>query len=501
MLLYNGSIFQLSFANAYKEHPLRGDIKEFFSLKNMIDNLGIRNIYTSNNSFQMFLESSDISKVCLLASAKFNLPFKYKDESYIPAIKSYEPNESIFQKKIVQNYDFAVELLKEHNKNSPLVARSAEKKQNSIIARKEKYEKMSNIDRDFSHKIVSIDFEFNPAHEVKRHIDCVTEFGLSIQENGKKTNHHYLIDDNATVKETQFQFKFGKTQIISRSEAVEILSSHVQDAKYLLFHSHSEDYGILKANKVKMREDMEILDTLYFYRKVLQGNDDESSISLKNLLTILDLSGEHFHNSGNDAVYTLDAFNRIHKLYLESLNNGSELSRIKEQGITSIKQEIINNVPNTAVNPEEPSKNSRLYNLETVQKAFANFYSTESRNKEIHDYFDVSNIFKKIAGFNVYTENAVSSILIDRKGLLKLCSKESKDFSLPFVYKNDEHKPAITYSYTDERIHTKHIVKSQEDVLLVAKEQMKKIKEQITTAVNVAKSVKDSEKRKTKLSM
>lgn len=467
MELYNSVVLQKAFCNQHKNSSLKEDIQKFFSLENIIDTLGINTIYTNQKHFNAFLSAADVSKICLLASVRFDLPFKYKQEDHIPKIKIYEYDKEKHSLFNVKNNTEVESILKEHRNNSPLGLESKKKKENSLLAKKEKYNRLSNLDRDFSQKIVSIDFEFNPGHAVKRHINCVTEFGLAVQENGKITNFHYLIDDNIKVKETQFQFEFGDTNMISRKNAIEILSSHIQDAKYLLFHGYSEDYGILKTNKINMRNDIEILDTLFFYRKLSQGENDDKSISLKNLLTILNLKGDNFHNSGNDAAYTLSAFNKMNSLYINKIKNNSE-PLFKEKTINANKSELTDIKESPAL---EQSKNSRLYDLDTIKKAFSNLYPN---NKEVNDYFDIKNIFCKIAGLSIYTEKNANSILINRRALLKLCQKASEHFSLTFKYSDENLNPIIDYTHIDDLKHQKHIVKSQDDITKIVQFQSKK---------------------------
>lgn len=111
----------------------------------------------------------------------------------------------------------------------------------------------------------------------------------------------------------------------------------------------------------------------------------------------------------------------MNSLYINKIKNNSE-PLFKEKTINANKSELTDIKESPAL---EQSKNSRLYDLDTIKKAFSNLYPN---NKEVNDYFDIKNIFCKIAGLSIYTEKNANSILINRRALLKLCQKASEHF-------------------------------------------------------------------------
>lgn len=334
MQLYNTTRIKDCFIRTHFEDEKKREISKFFSLQYMFNNLGVNSIYTDDKSPALFISQNDLSKVCLLASAKFGLDFKYKDmTTSTPSLRPIEFNEEEHKKFNVKNFDEVVRVLRDFNITSSYaisqnIKKAAEKKEKVSL-----FNRMSNMDRDFlSKRIASIDFEYNPNTTFKNHLNTIFEFGISIYDKGKIEYHHFLVDEIFVTKKTnpdlQFQFDFGMSQIIPLSEVKKVFKDFLKDTDFLLFHEYSADYGILKSNGLgieKFESLMDLLDTQMFFKKHFKEDLNESEpVSLKRLLAHFDIEGKNLHNSGNDAAYTLQLFLKMveaHKLKQENKND------------------------------------------------------------------------------------------------------------------------------------------------------------------------------------
>lgn len=342
MNLYNTASIRGGFITKHIDTDQRKEIASFFGGYNIFDNLDVGSCYTNGDSNALFIDQLELSKICLIASAKFGLDFKYKEMNF----KKINIEKEGTTRHEVNSYDDVFKVLKIHHQTSAFSLAKKEKKELQRVQRNKRFQEMSNMDRDFlSGKIVSVDFEYNPGTNKKHHLNTIFEFGVSTYENGKIRNHHYLIQENYVNKKTnpslQFKFDFGETKIISMDEIIPTFQKHLRGANYLLFHEYSADYGILKENGSSIEDisnnygmtlpegvapkKCEIIDTQPFFKKHFKETlKEKEPLSLKRLLAAFGIQGESLHNSGNDAVYTMQVFLKMYDAYKEKNENKLE---------------------------------------------------------------------------------------------------------------------------------------------------------------------------------
>lgn len=349
MLLYNTTRIKDCFIRKHFEHEQKKEISKFFTLQHMFNNLGVNSIYTNDKSPALFINQSDLSKLCLLASSKFGLEFKYKDmERTSPSLVPVQLDVVDYKKFHVKNFTEVVNVLKVHNVTSSYAVSQNIKKEQERKEKDSLFNRMSNMDRDFSSsRIASIDFEYNPNTTFKNHLNTIFEFGVTIYDKGKIEYHHYLVDEIFVNKKTnpdlQFEFDFGVSKIIPLSEVKSVFKDFLKNTDYLLFHEYSADYGILKNNNLGVEEfkSMDLLDTQMFFKKHFKEElNEKEPVSLKKLLGYFDIESKNLHNSGNDAAYTLLLFLKMVDAYNLKKENEIKLDGVEQ----SKKHKVTRNV-------------------------------------------------------------------------------------------------------------------------------------------------------------
>jgi hypothetical protein len=305
----------------------REEYSQFFSAENIINNLGVKTFYNHDERPSVLISQADVAKVCLLASSKFGREIKYKE--LLPNISKLIEmpiDQKGVQRHDVKTFQDAIPIITAHRENSTYYKLVNEKErlkkqQHDLMfkefedERKRKaalFQKRSNLNIDFENKkIACIDFEFNAS---KKGLEAATEFGISIYENGKIQNFHFLIEENYKSKgnrELQKKFKFGTTQYIFKKDVVKKMNELFQNTDYFLFHELSGDNKLLKEMGINLeqRENCELIDTQIYFQTHFRDKEAEiKSPTLKGLLEAFNIPSQSLHNSGNDAAYTLKLF-------------------------------------------------------------------------------------------------------------------------------------------------------------------------------------------------
>jgi len=351
-MLYNITLLKSHLAKTPIYREKKAEIMDFFHMKNIFDNLDVDKVYMNDKHPPMFIDSESLSKICLLASAKFSLPFKYKE--------FYESNKAMIvipkgleDTKIynVKKFEDVIVALDEHSKTSTYGIQEQKKDEEKNAKKKVKVEKLekvleanrqvkreafnraTNLNRDLvSPSIVSIDFEF----KILKNGYEITELGIAKNKDGVITTEHYLVEEfyqNKRNRALQERFEFGDTKKVSVNELKSIIENSLKDTKYVLFHEQREDFEILKTLGIDIEhtKNFDVLDTQLAYKRYFreQGSNPDGA-KLKDLLVAFKVKHDNLHNAGNDAHYTLQLLQKmsaIHKLTLANKVQNSDKKR------------------------------------------------------------------------------------------------------------------------------------------------------------------------------
>lgn len=314
MDLYNPSLIRNSFMNKYSDNEeLRKEISDFFGAKSIVENANIEEFLTHPSTNTIFVSEENMSKLCLAASIKFKKDFNYNDSNLKPLNKVYSFPDAECNKFKVDGYNSYMDNFIEHSKTSRATLESIEKKEKNRMEKEELFKDMADMDQDFMSKnITSIDFEFDK----KSMTDKVKEFGVSIHNNGKIEHHHFLIKrDDHKYKNLELSFNFGDTYLISREESIDVLQKYIKESDFLLFHAFHEDLKILKNLDITIPENTKVIDTQIFHMNHFSDPEKRELISLTDLSKKMGINGDSYHNSGNDAAYTLQSFLKMNEEY------------------------------------------------------------------------------------------------------------------------------------------------------------------------------------------
>lgn len=118
-MLYNITLLKAHLARTplYKEH--KSEIMEFFHMKNIFENLGVKHVYLNDKHPPLFIDDESLSKICLLADSKFGLPFKYKEfyesNKTLISIPKEEDGTKVYS---VSKFEDVVAAINEHSETS-----------------------------------------------------------------------------------------------------------------------------------------------------------------------------------------------------------------------------------------------------------------------------------------------------------------------------------------------------------------------------------------------
>lgn len=321
------SIYQIQpkIANIPAFRSKKVEIIQFFNINNLVENVGIDTVYTSDNHAPFLLNEKELSKVYQAATDKFGIEFKAEDfYEGDRALLKLEKFENIVSHNVKTKEDIAFveeqhainstygkkeqakEELRQEQKEKRIEILEAEVEARREIERQE-FDRASNLTRDFiNNKVVSIDFEFFINKDDSYH---VTEVGITFNEDGKTEAFHFLVEEHYGKKKNkalQQRFDFGKTDIIKEKQIPKLIEMSLTNAKYVLFHEQREDYEILNQMGVKIPEDITVIDTQLSYKRYFrQKGSLPNGEKLEGLLSMFKIPFKNLHNAGNDAYMTL----------------------------------------------------------------------------------------------------------------------------------------------------------------------------------------------------
>lgn len=326
-MLYSINQIQSKLASNPVYRDSKTEIMKFFHVNNIFNELGVKEVYTSDEHPPVFLQEKDIKNICLLASDKFNLEFDYLKlyEGVRPLVSIPEDQNGL--KKYVLNNTTDLEKIIEEHKNTSNYGKMEQQKENKRQEKKDKdaevlakyienkkkkeweeFDRATNLSRDiFNKKIISIDFEFFLNKKQKTH--TVTEVGITAHQNGVFASVHFLVEGEYQKKKNQAlqrRFAFGETKVIKANQVKPLLEAVLKDPDFVLFHEQREDYEILTKMGIKIPESVAVIDTQlchkrYFREKGTPPNGE----TLENLLERFNVKSKDLHNAGNDSYFTL----------------------------------------------------------------------------------------------------------------------------------------------------------------------------------------------------
>lgn len=303
------SIKESFLKNCNKEES--SNLASFFQLKNLFENLEIKNIYVKKNHINsILLDQEAIDKIKLYSKINYNV---IPDEEILISNALYL-DDSKFNSFKVNNPKDVLLVIKNHMEQDHIkkLKRMKREQQRITSFKKELIRSKINLDfdKDFSNKkIVSVDFEFY-------NLD-VYEIGVATLDNGKLNYNHYVIEENFINKKTkpekQFMFDFGESEIIPEIMISSIISSHLNNVDYVLSHGYSNDYLILKKYGLDLESEskLKIMDTVLYYQRHFDKNQGDA-LNLKKMLNLFNIESKLLHNAGNDAAYTLKLMIEMH---------------------------------------------------------------------------------------------------------------------------------------------------------------------------------------------
>lgn len=273
--------------------------------KNLIDSFDINSFcFYVNKSFGIL--KNDYYKIVKILKKK-NLKFDIKDDHlkilddfYI--IKFQSGNDII-------NYFQNINM--NGNEERPRISNNQLLRENSITS----FKAIKSFIENKNPTILSLDIEIQ---KNKEKIFEPSECGFVFFENGKYEHKHYLIKEYYEQKtgngaKLQKKFSFGKTEIVTLDEFVNIIKEYLFKTDLFLAHSVNSENHYLSKMGIELPYFVDkIVDTQLIYKDI--NNNSVRPISLFNMLKSLNIKNKDLHNSGNDAAYTLIAFNEMLKI-------------------------------------------------------------------------------------------------------------------------------------------------------------------------------------------
>lgn len=348
-MLYSLNAINNKIAHAYKSNPQKVDIIKFFTEENIINIVGINEVFMHDKHPPYFVSEKSMEKIANKIKESFDVDFPFKDfYSGKMSLLSLEDDKSAqrFTVKSIEDFNklkslhseystYGIEAQKQKEiqdaKKQEKVAKiEAEHEANREASRKE-FDGLTNLNRDFGKsKIVSFDFEFS--FNKHKNDYMVTEMGVAISDKGKETTFHYLIQENYEKKRNrsmQDKFDFGQTEVLPFTKIKAVINEHLKGADYVLFHEMREDYDIMKrlGYDFENKKDIQIIDTQLCYKRYFRPkNSLPNGEKLENLLDSFKIQAKHLHNGGNDAKYTLMLLLKMSAIHKMMLDNKKESS-------------------------------------------------------------------------------------------------------------------------------------------------------------------------------
>ena len=130
----------------------------------------------------------------------------------------------------------------------------------------------------------------------------------------KYTTKHYIVEEYENlcngryVPNNKYRFLYGKSEVVPLADAMGMLSMDLNASYLLVGHDLKGDMEIMNQFIPGLHE-WRRQDTLHMFKALYPGKP----CSLSNMSKLLGIRCAHFHNAGNDAHCTLEAFmNMIH---------------------------------------------------------------------------------------------------------------------------------------------------------------------------------------------
>lgn len=287
------------------------------------------------NKFKEFL---------LLINDKFSLTQDHiqqatiKEETYVKKLLLKNHKEII---EFIFNYKNTEDYLKLLNPEELAIFKN--KKENQAL--NQKMIIPTNFDVS-QYKIASIDFEFD-SHMAKNtfNIESIFEFGFTVMHGGIKESLHYIVEENAATKKGYKRnlqnkgFKFGDSYTISHNRLKNVIESLLKDVDILVLHCAHNEIKFLQNNNIDISS-IKIYDNQIIHNGRVGQNYQPK---LCDILEEFNIKNSALHNAGNDAWYTLLAFEHIVKQKLKNtinVRNNKTLSLNPTERKNTVKQSI-----------------------------------------------------------------------------------------------------------------------------------------------------------------
>jgi hypothetical protein len=291
----------LSGASSPEDHHL---LKIELQPKNMVDNYDIFNFcFYLNKSFGIF--SEDLIKL--------TKQLKRKGLNFTLNKDNLKVLENFYIVKFQSGKDL-IDYFQNINMNStndrPRITDNQILRENTITSISE----LKNLLSKKNPSILCLDIEIqNNKNEIFEPSECGFVYFDGIKEEYK----HYLVKEFYQLKTgnssaLQKKFSFGKTEIVTFNEFIEIIKDYLQRTDLFVAHSVNSENHYLSRMGISLPYEVDyIVDTQLIYKEYDPKNI--KPISLIDLLNNLNIKNKDLHNAGNDAVYTWKAFNHMIK--------------------------------------------------------------------------------------------------------------------------------------------------------------------------------------------
>ena len=169
-------------------------------------------------------------------------------------------------------------------------------------------------------RFICVDIE-----QYEKNSDVITEVGFSVFENNTVTVKHYIVTENAELKNGEFvpdnmlKFNFGESEHKSLDEICEIVLQEIELSDYLVGHAIRSDIIALFGSRVVSKLKPVVVDTSTLPKYV--DKSEVEGVGLGRLANQLGVFTSNLHNAGNDAYYNMILLLKIIEVYDEQLIN------------------------------------------------------------------------------------------------------------------------------------------------------------------------------------
>lgn len=305
----------------------------------------VRKLYANYINVKNFFDQKVISKIYVSYDSKFYVDdigyTEIAEASFNKFGIMIEPIYNTFDVECVaiDNYMSYLDVIKQSNRFLS-TAEAAVKREAIMAANKKANQDLKNLllklsspmpDSIENARLLVIDFEF--CHHKN---NIVFECGITKSLNGQLQHEHYLVEEHYKNKKNydlQFEFGFGQTKIISMNELIVILRTSLENADYLIGHGLLSEYLVLQQHGLNIFDftQLKCLDTQSIFREKFNAEDIYATLSLINLLRVLDIAYVNLHNAGNDSAYTMMALIKIIEAVESPINTSRNITLISKR--------------------------------------------------------------------------------------------------------------------------------------------------------------------------